>query len=213
MDRGRGRCNRLHKKTRNGWASKRGCPVLLCVVVCCCVLLCVVVCCCVLLCVVVCCCVLLCVVVCCCVLLCVVVCCCVCCVLLCVVVCCCVLLCVVVCCCVLLCVVVCCCVLLCVVVCCCVLLCGRWQGGQRCRSQRPTLGTHQCPGTVTQGCWPHPLHVDDFCSNFLVACCCQPTFGRVGSGSSSRGWLGAVCQHLPLGHLQTCIEDLLADTV
>ena len=60
----------------------------------------------------------------------------------------------------------------------------RWEGGQRNRRQRTMLGTDQCPGAVTQG-QPHPL--TNLCSSTLVACCCQPTLGKLGSGSSSRG--------------------------
>ena len=66
---------------------------------------------------------------------------------------------------------------------------------QRCRSQRPTLGTHQCPGTVAQG-RPH-LFTDVLLLQFF-GCLLFPTDLR-----KSGLWFfvtgrGAVCQHMPL---------------
>ena len=55
----------------------------------------------------------------------------------------------------------------------------------------------------------HTSSRTNFCSNFLVVCCCQPTdLWKSGLWFLVTG-RRAVCQHMPLGHLQTCIEDCL----
>ena len=82
----------------------------------------------------------------------------------------------------------------------------RWEGGQRNRSQRTTLGTDQCPGAVTQG-RPHPL-ADELVLQCLGCLLLPAELGQV------RLWFlvvgrWAVCQLLPVRHLQSCLEDCL----